>query len=292
MRKRRLIRIPYYRSQRAHGIRAASQQRGRGRSVLRSYRPGHSRRRYRGVDPSWNYGRDRCLQWVIQILVPVHLLNRENNNFFFNCTADNRSKRKRLARPRPMQDFTVFAEKKENQRIHISPQLTLAMFQYLSTSKSAAGSELSWKKKIRIVVHQLNVNFIFDTAVDPFKPDTISETILRRLLKQDIIYHIKVKSREKARNDPAAVIYQQGKPVDFFVLILEGRVEVTVGKENLMFESGPFTYFGQQALSANVVIGKNSFPKVRRYLNLRINTCGSCLFLLFFRPFDHSRIAD
>lgn len=31
-------------------------------------------------------------------------------------------------------DFTMFAEKKENQRIHISPQLTLAMYQYLSTS--------------------------------------------------------------------------------------------------------------------------------------------------------------
>lgn len=79
---------------------------------------------------------------------------------------------------------------------------------------------------------------------------------MRRLLKQDIIYHIKVKSREKARNDPAAVIYQQGKAVDYFVLILEGRVEVTVGKENMMFESGPFTYFGSQVLTVNIGIGK------------------------------------
>ena len=52
--------------------------------------------------------------------------------FFF--TADNRSKRKRQARAGKVPDFTVFAEKKENQRIHISPQLNLAMFQYLSTS--------------------------------------------------------------------------------------------------------------------------------------------------------------
>lgn len=64
-----------------------------------------------------------------------------------------------------------------------------------------------------------------------------------------------MKSREKARNDPAAVIYQQGKAVDYFVLILEGRVEVTVGKENMMFESGPFTYFGSQALTVNIGIG-------------------------------------
>lgn len=44
--------------------------------------------------------------------------------------------------------------------------------------------------------------------------------------------------------------------MDYFVLILEGRVEVTVGRENLIFESGPFTYFGSQALIPNVGVGK------------------------------------
>jgi metal transporter CNNM len=48
----------------------------------------------------------------------------------------------------------------------------------------------------------------------------------------------------------------QGKAVDYFVLILEGRVEVMVGKENMIFESGPFTYFGTQALIQNVGMGK------------------------------------
>ncbi|XP_050595078.1 unextended protein isoform X1 [Bombus affinis] len=160
------------------------------------------------------------LEDVIEELIQAEIMD-ETDVF-----TDNKSKRRRQARHK-IQDFTVFAEKKENQRIHISPQLTLAMFQYLSTT------------------------------VDAFKPDTISETILRRLLKQDIIYHIKVKTREKARNDPVAVIYQQGKAVDYFVLILEGRVEVTVGKENMMFESGPFTYFGSQALTVNVGIAES-----------------------------------
>ncbi|XP_043266267.1 unextended protein isoform X2 [Colletes gigas] len=155
------------------------------------------------------------LEDVIEELIQAEIMD-ETDVF-----TDNKTKRRRQAKHK-IQDFTVFAEKKENQRIHISPQLTLAMFQYLSTT------------------------------VDAFKSDTISETILRRLLKQDIIYHIKVKSREKARNDPVAVIYQQGKAVDYFVLILEGRVEVTVGKENMMFESGPFTYFGSQALTVNI----------------------------------------
>jgi len=48
----------------------------------------------------------------------------------------------------------------------------------------------------------------------------------------------------------------QGKAVDYFVLILEGRVEVVVGKENMIFESGPFTYFGTQTLIQNIGVGK------------------------------------
>lgn len=68
------------------------------------------------------------------------------------------------------------------------------------------------------------------------------------MLKQDIIVHIK----KKDKHDPLTIIYQQGKPADYFVLVLEGRVEVTVGRESLLFESGPFTYFGKQALMQNV----------------------------------------
>lgn len=79
--------------------------------------------------------------------------------------------------------------------------------------------------------------------MDAFKSDVISETILRRLLNQDIVKSIKCKGKEKT--DASLVLFQQGKPVDFFALILEGRVEVTVGRENLVFESGSFTYFGK-----------------------------------------------
>lgn len=55
------------------------------------------------------------------------------NKIFTIFLADNRSKRKRVKSR--MQDFTVFAEKNENQRTHVSPQLMLALFQFLSTSK-------------------------------------------------------------------------------------------------------------------------------------------------------------
>ncbi|KAJ6633528.1 Unextended protein, partial [Pseudolycoriella hygida] len=153
---------------------------------------------------------------VIEELIQAEIMDETD------VYTDNRAKIKRIRSKK--QDFTAFAERqhRENHSIRISPQLTLATFQYLTTT------------------------------VDSFKPDVVSETILRRLLNQDIVHSIKSKGKDK--NDPSMVIYQQGKPVDYFVLILEGRVEVQVGRENLLFESGPFTYFGIQALAQNVGI--------------------------------------
>lgn len=107
-----------------------------------------------------------------------------------------------------------------------------------------------------IIYYSLN-NIFFFLGIEAFSKVNISETILRRLLKQDIVYHIK--KNKDWRNDPGCVIYQRGKPVDFFVLVLEGRVEVTIGQENLVFESGPFTYFGTQALAQNVGVGMYGF---------------------------------
>ncbi|XP_049531115.1 unextended protein isoform X1 [Anopheles darlingi] len=154
------------------------------------------------------------LEDVIEELIQAEIIDETD------VYTDNRKKvrRERVKR----QDFTVFAQSRDTNtaRLRISPQLTLATFQYLTTT------------------------------VDAFKSDHVSETILRRLLNQDIVHHIKFKGKEK--NDPRISIITQGTPIDFFVLILEGRVEATVGKEKLIFESGPFTYFGVQALSQNV----------------------------------------
>lgn len=51
--------------------------------------------------------------------------------------------------------------------------------------------------------------------MDAFKPDNISETVLLRLLKHDIIFHIKLKDKEKMKDDPSCIIYQQ--VIDFEV---------------------------------------------------------------------------
>jgi len=43
--------------------------------------------------------------------------------------------------------------------------------------------------------------------------------------------------------------FAQGKPADYFIMVLEGKVCAEIGKENLAFESGPFSYFGTKSLS-------------------------------------------
>lgn len=161
------------------------------------------------------------LEDVIEELIQAEIMDETD------VYTDNRSKQRRSERMHHNADFSLFSERNMNQRVHISPQLNYAAFQFLHTS------------------------------VDAFKPENISESVLLRLLKQDIIFHIKVKDKEKMKDDPSCVIYQQGKQTDYFVLILEGRVEVTVGRENLMFESGPFTYFGSQALIPNIGVAES-----------------------------------
>lgn len=83
------------------------------------------------------------------------------------------------------------------------------------------------------------------TAVNPFKKPLINETVLRRLIAQKIYFCVKVEDNSKAQEK---LLYTAGKSADYFIMILEGRVQVKVGNENLVFEAGPFTYFGTSAL--------------------------------------------
>ncbi|XP_063964127.1 metal transporter CNNM2-like [Lytechinus pictus] len=122
-------------------------------------------------------------------------------------------------------DYSIFAQQGEDARPKITPQLSLATFQFLSTS------------------------------VDPFKVEKISETILHRLLDQDIIFEVQLPEKKIP-----VFLFQHGKQADYFIMILQGRVEVTIGKENILFEQGPFSFYGQHALIATnqQVDNKNS----------------------------------
>lgn len=100
----------------------------------------------------------------------------------------------------------------------ITPQLQLATFQFLSTT------------------------------LEPFKEELIAPTILRRLLRHpESARFLRVKPDEI---DPPC-LYTASRHADYFVLILEGRIEVKVGTEHLLFQSGPFTYFGISVLNVS-----------------------------------------
>lgn len=143
---------------------------------------------------------------------------------------DNRKKQKRKD-TQFRQDFSDFAKIGEGEEgtQAISPQVALATFQYLST------------------------------AIEAFDRKFITENILRRLIAQKIYYSAEVDENERTfltstlneatiKEDDPNLLYKYGKPADYFIMILEGKVRVVVGNESLTYESGPFTYFGVSAL--------------------------------------------
>uniref|UniRef100_A0A8C2PKY5 Metal transporter n=2 Tax=Cyprinus carpio TaxID=7962 RepID=A0A8C2PKY5_CYPCA len=85
--------------------------------------------------------------------------------------------------------------------------------------------------------------------VNLFSPSQISEKVLLRILKHpDVIQEIKF--NENNKKSAHHYLYLRGRAVDFFILILQGRVEVEAGSENMKFETGPFSFYGVMALSA------------------------------------------
>jgi len=131
----------------------------------------------------------------------------------------------------------MFLGGKTQQRVVISPQMSLAILQFLTTT------------------------------VRPFFPENCSQRILRKLFTMDVFREIKLTKASKITNgkdgkaqesdENEGVIMRKGSPCDFFVLIIEGRVEVSIGKENKSFQEGPFSYFGEQMLE-QAMLGPSS----------------------------------
>lgn len=131
---------------------------------------------------------------------------------------DNRRKQRRK---NPTQDFSEFVKIGEGQANNlISPQMALAAFQFLSSS------------------------------VEPFHEKFLSSAVLRKLMGQMIYFTHRVEMDDDGHVDESKLLplYKEGESVDHFIIILEGRVRVTVGREKLIFVSGPFSHFGVEAL--------------------------------------------
>lgn len=71
-------------------------------------------------------------------------------------------------------------------------------------------------------------------------------------------------------------LYQANTPTNSFTLIIEGHVEVEVGKDGMKFEAGPFYYFGVQVLN-NVL---HSEPSVDYVPDFTVRPISDCLLLV------------
>ncbi|KGL80792.1 Metal transporter CNNM1, partial [Tinamus guttatus] len=164
------------------------------------------------------------LEDVIEEIIKSEILDETD------LYTDNRKKERVPHRGRKPQDFSIFRLSDSEMRVKISPQLLLATHRFMATE------------------------------VEPFKSPYLSEKILLRLLKHpNVIQELKYDRKNKKALEH--YLYQRNRPVDYFVLILQGKVEVEVGKEELRFENGAFTYYGVPAIMA-VISSDNDVRKV------------------------------
>ncbi|CAJ1069436.1 metal transporter CNNM4 [Xyrichtys novacula] len=154
------------------------------------------------------------LEDVIEEIIKCEILDESD------LYTDNRT-RKKVAPNKNKRDFSAFKHESES-KVKVSPQLLLAAHRFLATEVSL------------------------------FNPSQISDKVLLRILRHhEVIQEIKFNDNDK--RSPHHYIYQRGKPVDYFVLILQGRVEVEAGNENMKFETGPFSFYGVMALSPSTL---------------------------------------
>ncbi|XP_072095030.1 metal transporter CNNM2-like [Mobula birostris] len=155
------------------------------------------------------------LEDVIEEIIKSEILDETD------LYTDNRTKKKITHRERK-QDFSAFKPTDSEMKVKISPQLLLATHRFLATE------------------------------VEPFSPTQMSEKILLRLLKHpNVIQEMKFDERNKKA--PEHYLFHRNKPVDYFILVLQGKVEVEAGKEVMKFEAGAFSYYGMMALTSSPV---------------------------------------
>ena len=141
---------------------------------------------------------------------------------------DNKTKKKRKReRYKKDAEFKMFLGR-THQRVGITPSMSLAILQFLTTSVRA------------------------------FSPENVSRRILQKLLSMDVYrefkFKCKVSSKDEKPDENEGVLMTKGKPCDFFLLVLEGRVEVTIGKEEHKFQEGPFSCFGEHMLDQALLV--------------------------------------
>jgi len=171
------------------------------------------------LDPFYEITGIVTLEDVIEEILQTEIVDETDT------LSDNRMKRRRKdVHPKDYSDFAKIGGGLGRDTV-VSPQMALAAFQFLSC------------------------------AIDAFKENCMSAATLRKLMAQKVYFTVRVSqdddddaSDDTPAGDHAVNLYKEGTPADFFILVIEGRVRVTVGREKLVFVSGPFSYFGVEAL--------------------------------------------
>merc|ERR1712131_164058 len=79
--------------------------------------------------------------------------------------------------------------------------------------------------------------------VKPFNQDLIAESQLRMLLgRVESIVYVK-------RTDLTLPLIERGKPFNSFILVIEGKAEMTFGPDEIPIEVGSFRTFGISVLN-------------------------------------------
>ncbi|XP_077092991.1 metal transporter CNNM2a isoform X2 [Siphateles boraxobius] len=164
-------------------------------------------------DPFYEVQGIVTLEDVIEEIIKSEILDETD------LYTDNKTKKK-IAHREKKQDFSAFKPTDNELRVKISPQLLLATLRFLATE------------------------------VESFSAAQMSEKILLRLLKHpNVILELKYNDENKKMSEH--YLFHRNKPVDYFILILQGKVEVEAGKEGMKFEAGAFSYYGVLALTSS-----------------------------------------
>ncbi|EPB77288.1 hypothetical protein ANCCEY_03659 [Ancylostoma ceylanicum] len=91
---------------------------------------------------------------------------------------------------------------------------------------------------------------------EAFSPTYIDTNVLERLIRtcaRRVRFNVDISALMAMSHDAVNVprlakIYTKDEMSDRFVLILEGRVQVTIGQSGMMFEAGPWHCFGSEVL--------------------------------------------
>ncbi|KAK5984447.1 Metal transporter CNNM4 [Trichostrongylus colubriformis] len=87
---------------------------------------------------------------------------------------------------------------------------------------------------------------------EAFSPRYVDKNVLERLIQNSArrvdISALMTMSNSAVNVPKVAKLYTKDEMSDRFVLILEGRVQVTIGQSGMMFEAGPWHSFGSEVL--------------------------------------------